>query len=81
MSDGRGGLREQESDCEGLHFPVISSEGEVRGGLARVSEWIDPRQHVDTHRPKRICFKIDCTDKNRYRAHLPTSIKVREWPH
>lgn len=71
------GVGERRSDCGGLHSPVISWEGEVRGGLARVSGWIDHRQHADTHRPEQISFKIDCTNKNCYRAHLPTSITVK----
>lgn len=64
-------------DCTPLSFP----ESEVRGGLARVSGWIDPRQHADTQAQMNLCFKIECTDKNPYRAHLPTSITVSEGPH
>lgn len=85
MSDGWGvggwGLREQKSDSGWLDTPVISWEGEVRRGLAQVSGWVDSRQHADAHRPEQIYFKIDCTNKHRYRAHLTTFITVREESH
>lgn len=53
--------------------------GERRAGTGQWMDWPQaPCKHTQAW--TNLCFKISCTDKYHYRAHLPTSITVRKRP-
>lgn len=62
-------------DCAPLSFPErVRCEEGWHGS-------VDGLTPGSTQAQTNQCFKIDCTETNHYRAHLPVSIKVREGPH
>lgn len=60
----------------------MRGRGEKRAGTGRRMDWPQAAcRHTHTQRPEQIWFKIDCTNKHHYRAHLTTFITVREKLH